>query len=143
EKHEQRMGIRLAMEVADTAHDVAVDDWLACRICDGYIVPLFKNDDKISDEDEQLIHFVGRKYAEADEKNQEIDLEKFYLSKTDSGRRADWVRYRLIRLLDSVGRHDEAQEVQKEIKANADKLSNLSQKKLDKIQKLTNSAAKN
>jgi hypothetical protein len=141
DQKELRAGKRLVMELSDVAQDVAVDDWLACRICEGYLVPLFKNDSKLSDEDEQLIHFVGRKYASAEEKQSEIDLEKFYLSKTDSGRRSDWVRYRLVRLLKDTGQPEEAEKVAQQIGKGGTTTTNMPAKKLEKLQKLTNSAA--
>ncbi|MDB6024722.1 MAG: hypothetical protein JWM68_945 [Verrucomicrobiales bacterium] len=145
ESKDQRIGEKLIREVADAAHEIAVDDWLASAICDAYLVPLFKNDEKLTDDDEQLMFFVGRKYNEAEEIEKEIDIEKLYISKAGSGRHADNVRYRLARLLQSRGENEEAKKVLKGIGGRSDKSTNaVSAKRLEKIQKITNSpAAKN
>ncbi len=139
EKRDQRIGLQLLREEVEVASDIAVDDWLACRICEAYLVPIFKKDDQLSDENEHLVYIVGRKYAEADETENEIDLEKYYLSKKDSGRFVDWARYRLVRLLENAGRHDEAEEIKKTLSGKRDRTAR-GNKTQDKA---TNSAAKN
>ena len=144
ETRDQRAGEKLIEEVADISQDVAMDDWLTCAICDAYLVPIFKTDATFSDEDERLIYFVGRKYADSDQPDKKIDLERFYLSKAGSSRRADNVRYDLARSLQRRGDHEEAQKILAEMKSRSNTSTNAtSAKRLEKIQKLTNNAAKN
>ncbi len=136
DKKEQRAGARTIMAAVDAAHDVAVDDWLACRICDAYLVPIFTHEGELTDEEEQLMHFAARRYNDADETEKEIEIGKYYLTKVGSNRRGDSVRYRLARLLQNKGQHEEAKKILQQI--NTGKTNALSQKKLERVQQATN-----
>lgn len=119
EPRAQQNGLRIVAELLAVANEVACDAWLGARIADGYIVPNF---DKAADnarqgmDGEQLMHWAGRAYHNAEEGNKLIDLGKLYLTKFGSSPRADDVRRRLANMLQNQGRKKEAQVYLSQIK---------------------------
>lgn len=115
---EQRIGVRIVMALTEIAHDVAVDDWLACRLSEGFLLPraIHPNVATLSDEDEQMMRYTMHRYAEAEETDHQIELCKMYLAKSNSAK-SNNIRYFLARLLESKGRHDEAQDYMKQASA--------------------------
>jgi hypothetical protein len=131
---EERAGKRLLLEIMEAAHDIAVDDWLACRICDGYVVPLIQAEEKASDDAEQMYHRAARYYSAADELDSEYEFARLYIQKAaGTGRRSDWIRYRVVRALEMSGRRDEADDLKKQLATLASASTN-STRKLDKPQ---------
>ncbi|MBA4149669.1 MAG: hypothetical protein H0X66_16275 [Verrucomicrobia bacterium] len=111
EARQQANGMRIASELCDIAVDVAVDPWLAARICDAYIMP---NLDKIEEKPkngpsrEQYMNIAAKIYRVAEEKERQIELGKAYLAQATPGQRADQARWRLARTLEQNGDKKEA-----------------------------------
>lgn len=120
EERDRQNGMRIIAELLDVANDVAYDPWLEARIADGYLLP---NADKIGDNPkrgltaEQIYHFAGKAYRNAEEDDKLIELSKSYLAKYSSSSRADDIRRRLAFLLQSKGKQKEAQMYLAQIKS--------------------------
>lgn len=111
-------GMRLAAELCDVAIEIAVDPWLAARICDAYIMP---NLDKIEEKPkngpsrDQFMQIAGKIYRAAEETKRQVELGKAYLAQAAPGQRADQARWRLARTLEQNGEKKEALKYYREI----------------------------
>ena len=103
---QQEKALRLLVELCQTSEDLAVDGWLAARICDGYLTP---NLSKVeAAEQDKLIHFANRVYVAANEKDRTVDIYKMLLASTSPEKRSDQIRFRLADLLTTKGDYKEA-----------------------------------
>jgi hypothetical protein len=117
EKRPRAIALRMTMTVADTAADLAYDDWLAARICEGWLLPQAEAaDDANPQGSNQIFQFVARMLARTGEQEREIEIFKRVLSHgTNNAPRLDAVRLRLADVLESQGRTTEAVRYLKQI----------------------------
>jgi hypothetical protein len=109
----QQDGVRVIIELCNIAKDVAVDPWLASRMCDAYILPLAEN---ATDPKSELMRFAANIYREANETGRLLEMGRTIIAKNPSGERADDIRYRLGQLLVSQGDYKGAIEFLRGIK---------------------------
>jgi len=107
----QAEGMRIVSGLCSTALDVAVDPWLAARICDAYIVPHFSKIDekpKYGLTREHFMDVAGRVYRAAEEIDRYVQLSRTFLSMAKTDQKIDQARYRLGRALEDNGQKQEA-----------------------------------
>jgi tetratricopeptide (TPR) repeat protein len=126
ERPEQQAGLRALMFLAETAAlEVAVDEWLAASICEGYIVPNLEKAIPLPRRRGQergqelapdaVIRFVLNIYRQAEAREKQIGLYETLLAKAQTPERADSLRLRMADALEIKGDHKQALDHLREI----------------------------
>lgn len=112
-------GLRIILELADVANEVAADPWLGARLADAYLLPAIAAAHDNARETyprEQLMELAGDYYKQAEDNDHLILLGRDYLAHYPDRPQADRVRREVARLLQGRGEKEEANKIMADIK---------------------------
>jgi hypothetical protein len=154
EPREHHAGLRVLMFLSETAAlNVAVDEWLAASICEGYIVPNAEKAAPIPRQrgqqrgqerppergqelsPEGVIRFVLNIYRQTESRGKQITLYETLLAKAPNPQRADTIRLGLADALEVTGDHKQALVHLREISSST--LTNAAARRISMIERKT------
>ncbi|MBN2508290.1 MAG: hypothetical protein JXQ71_16545 [Verrucomicrobia bacterium] len=108
---QQRFALHLMADATQIASEAALDDWLAARICQGYLWPNVDRKDpggKPLHNPEDLLQVCVNRFQRADETNHVIHTQRLLLAHASNPQRADRARFALAVSLEQTGQRAEA-----------------------------------
>jgi hypothetical protein len=110
---QKEVGVYLTLESARASAEDAYDPWLAARISEAYLWPQLdwaQTNQNSRVNADFILSAAEQSFSQADEPQSVIRSFKYYLARAQDPDRANMIRFRLARLLESEGEYKDALE---------------------------------